>query len=151
MKKVLLFLFALLTTATVWAYEFTPLQMGENNGIELGPNDSDKGYLSFTPEVTDYYVISTTCAESHSMALNLWSDSLYYAWSEPDALRKTYRFPFLFGNQHVTELPSSIGNDLGTTLVPHSYPFCFALKERYRGAKVTTTLHIQQLFVLKFA
>ncbi len=86
MKKVLLFLFALLTTATVWAVDFTPLQMGENNGIELGSNDSDKGYLSFTPEETGYYVISTTCAESHSMALNLWSDSLYYAWSEPDAL-----------------------------------------------------------------
>ncbi len=90
MKKVLLFLFALLTTATVWAYEFTPLQMGENNGIELGSNNSDKGYLSFTPEETGYYVISTTCAESHSMALNLWSDSLYYAWSEPDALLQTH-------------------------------------------------------------
>ena len=90
MKKVLLFLFALLTTATVWAQEFIPLQMGENNGIELGSNDSDKGYLSFTPEETGYYVISTTCAESHSMALNLWSDSLYYAWSEPDALLQTH-------------------------------------------------------------
>ncbi|MBR3100667.1 MAG: hypothetical protein IKH19_02815 [Muribaculaceae bacterium] len=90
MKKLLLFLFALLTTATVWAYEFTPLQMGENNGIELGPNDSDKGYLSFTPEVTGYYVISTTCAESHYMAFNLWSDSLYYADSKPDALLSTH-------------------------------------------------------------
>ena len=90
MKKVLLFLFALLTTATVWAYEFTPLQMGENNGIELGPNDSDKGYLSFTPEVTDYYVISTTCAESHYMAFNLWRDSIYHADSKPDALLSTH-------------------------------------------------------------
>ena len=90
MKKVLLFLFALLTTATVWAQEFIPLQMGENNVIELGPNDSDKGYLSFTPEVTDYYVISTTCAESHYMAFNLWSDSLYHADSKPDALLSTH-------------------------------------------------------------
>ena len=29
-----------------------------------------------------------------------------------------------------------MGNDLGTTLVPHSSSFCFALKERYCGAKV---------------
>ena len=68
-----------------------------------------------------------------------------------NALRETYRIFFLFESQYVTGLSSGIGNDLGTTLVPHSYPFCFALKERYRGAKVTTTLHIQQLFVLKFA
>lgn len=49
--------------------------------------------------------------------------------------RKTYRISFLFENQCVTELPSGIGNDLGTTLVPHSYSFCFALKERYRAYK----------------
>ena len=87
MKKVLLFLFALLTTATVWAQQFTPLQYGVVNEFVI---ESDEGlYLSFTPEVTDYYVISTTCAGSHYMAFNLWSDSLYYADSEPDALLQT--------------------------------------------------------------
>lgn len=51
------------------------------------------------------------------------------------SLCETYRFSFLLENQYVTELSSSIGNDLGTTLVPHSYSFCFALKERCRGCK----------------
>lgn len=88
MKKVLLFLFALITTATVWAEDFTPLQMGMDYDFEI---ESEEGlYLSFTPEVTDYYVISTTCAESHYMAFILWSDSLYYAYSEPDALQQTH-------------------------------------------------------------
>ncbi len=78
MKKVLLFLFALLTTVTVWAQTFTPLQMGENNGIELG---SESGYLSFSPEETGYYVFSTNSDVSHSICINLWSDSIYYAYS----------------------------------------------------------------------
>ena len=54
------------------------------------------------------------------------------------ALSKAYRFSFLFGNQYVTELPSATGNDLGTTLAPHSYSFCFAHKERYRDCKGNT-------------
>jgi len=54
------------------------------------------------------------------------------------ALWETYKSSFLFESQYVTKLPSGIGNDLGTTLVPHSYQFCFALKERYRGCKGNT-------------
>lgn len=88
MKKVLLFLFALLTTATVWAYEFTPLQFGVDNEFVI---ESDEGlYLSFTPDVTDYYVLSASCTMEHHMAFNLWSDSLYYADSELDALQQTH-------------------------------------------------------------
>lgn len=79
MKKYLLFLIALLTTATVWAQTFTPLQLGENNGIELG---SETGYLSFTPEETDYYVFSTNADVSHYICINLWSDSIYHAFSQ---------------------------------------------------------------------
>lgn len=88
MKKVLLFLFALLTTVMVWAYEFTPLQFGVDNEFVI---ESDEGlYLSFTPDVTDYYVLSASCTMEHHMAFNLWSDSLYYADSKPDALLSTH-------------------------------------------------------------
>ncbi len=152
MKKVLLFLFALLTTATVWAFDFTPLQMGENNGIELGlgPNDNERGYLSFTPEETGYYVISTTCAESHSMALNLWSDSLYYAWSEPDALtqthvshcgypkklyaRTTYIMRLVSNNELTTSVPAQVVIRPGHIIIPD--PECAELSNVLRPLPV---------------
>ena len=58
--------------------------------------------------------------------------------SSIETLGETYGFSFLFESQYVIELSSGIGNDLETTLVPHSYQFCFALKERYRGCKGNT-------------
>ena len=88
MKKTLLLLVAMIATAPVWAQNFTPLQYGVDNEFVIG---SDEGlYLSFTPEETDYYVLSTSCTSQHYMAFNLWSDSLYYANSEPDALLQTH-------------------------------------------------------------
>lgn len=88
MKKIVLLLVALVATATAWSQDFTPLQFGVDNEFVI---ESDEGlYLSFTPEETDYYVISTSCTLAHYMAFNLWSDSLYYANSEPDALQQTH-------------------------------------------------------------
>ena len=88
MKKSLLLLVAIIATATAWSQDFTPLQYGVENEFVI---ESDDGlYLSFTPTETDYYVISTTCTLWHYMAFNLWSDSLFYANSELDALQQTH-------------------------------------------------------------
>ena len=88
MKRTLLLLVAVLAGLTAWAQNFTPLQYGVDNEFVI---ESDEGlYLSFTPEETDYYVLSTSCTSRHYLAFNLWSDSLYYANSEPDALQQTH-------------------------------------------------------------
>ena len=88
MKKLLLLIVAVLAGLSAWAQDFTPLQYGVDNEFVIGSDDGL--YLSFTPEETDYYVLSTSCTSQHYMAFNLWSDSLYYANSEPDALLQTH-------------------------------------------------------------
>ena len=87
MKKLLLLLVALIATATAWSQDFTPLQFGVDNQFEISRDDL---YLSFTPEETDYYVISTVSDVAHDICINLWSDSLFYAYCEPDELQQTY-------------------------------------------------------------
>ena len=69
MKKYLLLLVSLLTTATVWAQEYTPIQFGENGPYDI--SFSEPAYLSFTPEATDYYVFTTFSEVSHSIAIEL--------------------------------------------------------------------------------
>ena len=87
MKKLLLFLFALLTTATVWAQEFTPLQMGDNGPFNI---TNDGVYLSFTPQETDYYVFVGTSEVKLDFAINLWSPDFVSALSELDEATNTY-------------------------------------------------------------
>lgn len=87
MKKVLLFLFALLTTATVWAQDFTPLQMGDNGPFTI---TNDGVYLSFTPEETDYYVFVGTSDVKLDFAINMDSPDYADALSELDEATNTY-------------------------------------------------------------
>ncbi len=87
MKKLLLFLFALLTTATVWSQEFTPLQMGDNGPFNI---TNDGVYLSFTPQETDYYVFVGTSEVKLDFAINLWSPDFDSALSELDEATNTY-------------------------------------------------------------
>ena len=87
MKKVLLFLFALLTTATVWAQDFTPLQVGDNGPFTI---TNDGVYLSFTPEETDYYVFVGTSDVKLDFAINMDSPDYADALSELDEATNTY-------------------------------------------------------------
>ncbi len=80
MKKVLLILVALLTTAMVWAKDPIILQMGENEEFEISAGVTT---LSFTPEETDYYVFSSVSTVAHGFCINVWTDSLYEIYSEP--------------------------------------------------------------------
>jgi hypothetical protein len=80
MRKFLLILVALLTTATVWAEDPIVLQMGENEGFEFSGGVTP---LSFTPEETDYYVFTTLSSVPHGFCINVWTDSLYQILSEP--------------------------------------------------------------------
>ena len=84
MKKILLFLFALLTTATVWAQEFIPLHLGENGPI--GINGSEGQYMKFTPEETGYYVFVGNSDVANEMYINLWTPNLYKVDSEPEVI-----------------------------------------------------------------
>ena len=79
MKKVLLILFAMLTTAMVWAKDPITIHMGENEGFEFSGGITT---LSFTPEETDYYVFTTLSSVPHGFCINLWTDSVYQIQSE---------------------------------------------------------------------
>lgn len=69
MKKVLLILVAMLTTAMVWAKDPIVLHMGENEefGISAGVTQ-----LLFTPEETYYYVFTTVSPVAHGFCINVW-------------------------------------------------------------------------------
>ncbi len=83
MKKVLLILVAMLTTAMVWAKDPITIHMGENEQFEISAGVTQ---LLFTPEETDYYVFTAASTVAHGFCINLWTDSLYEIYSEPAPL-----------------------------------------------------------------
>ena len=83
MKKVLLILVSLLTTAMVWAKDPITIHMGENEQFEISAGVTQ---LLFTPEETDYYVFTAASTVAHGFCINLWTDSLYEIYSEPAPL-----------------------------------------------------------------